>query len=72
MAIENKLSNFLNKRKEIIPILFALMCVCLVASIVGVEVKKLANMDHFLTFNTGGEIAAIFTGVMITVSILPS
>ena len=72
MAIENKLSNFLNKRKEIIPILFALMCVCLIASLVGVEVKKLANMDHFLTFNTGGEIAAIFAGVMITLSILPS
>ena len=72
MAIENKLSSFLNKRKEIIPILFALMCVCLIASLVGVEVRKLANLDHFLTFNTGGEIAAIFAGVMITVSILPS
>ena len=72
MAIENKFSNFLNKRKEIIPILFAFMCVCLIASLVGVELKGLANMDHFQTFNTGGEIAAIFAGVMITLSILPS
>ena len=72
MAIENKFSNFLNKRKEIIPILFAFMCVCLIASLIGVELKGLANMDHFQTFNTGGEIAAIFAGVMITLSILPS
>ena len=72
MAIENRISTFLNKRKGIIPVLFALMCACLIASLVGVELKGVANMDHFLTFNTGGEIAAIFAGVMITVSILPS
>ena len=72
MAIETKFTNFLNKRKEIIPILFAFMCICLISSLVGVELKGLANMDHFQTFNTGGEIAGIFAGVMITISILPS
>ena len=72
MAIENKITTFLNNRKSIIPILFGLMCLCLVATLVGVELKGLKNMDHFLTFNTGAEIAAIFAGVMITVSILPA
>ena len=72
MIIIEKISNFLNKRKAIIPILFALMCVCLISTLAGVEIKGLKNMDHFLTFNTGGEIAAIFAGVMVTISILPS
>ncbi|MBQ9265997.1 MAG: serine/threonine-protein phosphatase [Bacilli bacterium] len=72
MAIENRITNFLNKRNEIIPILFGFMCLCLISSLVGVELKGLANMDHFQTFNTGGEIAAIFAGVMVTLSILPS
>jgi len=72
MKIVNRISAFLNRRKGIIPVLFALMCVCLIASLVGVELKGVKNMDHFLSFNTGGEIAAIFAGVMITVSILPS
>ena len=72
MAIENKITAFLNKRKSIIPILFGLMCLCLVSSLVGLELKGLKNMDHFLTFNTGAELAGIFAGVMITISILPS
>ena len=72
MAIENKITAFLNRKKDIIPVLFGLMCLCLVSSLTGVELKGLRSMDHFLTFNTGGELAAIFAGVMITVSILPS
>ena len=72
MASENKVSAFLNKRKEIIPILFALMCICLVSCLAGVEIRKLANLDHFLAFNTGGEICAIFVGVMLILSILPT
>ena len=72
MAIENKISSFLNKRTWIIPALFALMCSCLLTSLAGVEIRKLANLDHFLSFNTGGEICAIFVGVMLTLSILPN
>ena len=72
MAVENRISSFLNKRTAIIPVLFALMCICLVSTLAGVEVRKLANLDHFLSFNTGGEIAAIFVGVMLTLSILPN
>ncbi|MBR4377486.1 MAG: PP2C family protein-serine/threonine phosphatase [Bacilli bacterium] len=72
MAIENKITTFLNKRTWIIPLLFGLMCLCLVSSLLGVELKGVRNMDHFLTFNTGAELAAIFAGVMVTFSILPS
>ncbi len=72
MAIETRISSFLNKRKGIIPFLFALMCTLFVACLVGVEIRQLKYMDHFLTFNTGAELAAMFAGIMITVSILPS
>ena len=72
MAIENKITAFLNRKKDIIPVLFGLMCLCLVSSLTGVELKGLTNMNHYLTFNTGAELVAIFAGVMITLSILPS
>ena len=72
MAIESKISSFLNKRKAIIPVLFGLMCACLVFSLAGVEIRSLDNLERHLAFNTGGEIAAIFTGVMLTLSILPN
>lgn len=72
MAIESKISSFLNKRKAIIPVLFGLMCACLIFSLAGVEIRSLDNLERHLAFNTGGEIAAIFTGVMLTLSILPN
>ncbi len=72
MSIENKLSTSLNKKKSIIPILFALMCICLISAVVGVELKGLNNLEQHLAFNTGGEICAIFAAVMLTISILPA
>lgn len=73
MAIQNKITTFLNKRTLIVPILFALMCLCLVSSIAGVELKGLANINnHNNTFNIGGELCAIFASVMITIAILPT
>jgi len=72
MAIETRISSFLNKRKDIIPVLFGFMCLFFVACLAAVEIRQLKNMDHFLTFNTGAELAAMFAGIMITISILPS
>ena len=72
MAIKSRISSFLNKRTGIIPVLFSLMCLCLLASLAGVEIRSLDNLERHLAFNTGGEIAAIFTGVMLTISILPN
>lgn len=72
MAIKSRISSFLNKRTAIIPVLFALMCLCLLASLAGVEIRSLDDLERHLAFNTGGEIAAIFTGVMLTLSILPN
>lgn len=76
MANENKISSFLNKRKVIIPILFSLMVVCLIACIIGFELKTRFDpshpLDHNYAFNIGGEICAIAVGVMVTLSILPT
>lgn len=73
MAIENRITSFLNKRKAITPILFSLMCLCLISSIVGVELKGLGNLsNHYNAFNIGGEMCAIFAAVMVTLSILPT
>lgn len=72
MSIETKLTAALNKKKTIIPILFALMCACLVSSLIGLELRGLDTLEQHLAFNTGSEICAIFAGVMLTISILPA
>ena len=73
MAIETKISSFLSKRKEIIPILFGLMVTIFVACLAATEIRTLKAMNNpFNTFNTGAELAAMFSGIMITLSILPS
>ena len=73
MAVTFKISSFLNKQKFIIPLLFAFMCSCLICSIVGIEWRGLANLTNkYNLFNIGGELCAIFTAVMVTLSILPT
>ena len=72
MAIENKLSAFLNKRKWIIPVLFGLMCYFLVSSIVAVEIRRLDEIPSTFAFSVGGEICAMMVAIMLTLSILPA
>lgn len=73
MAIENKITTFLNKQKWVIPVLFGFMAFCLVSSLVGVELKGLDNVvNQKNTFNIGTELASIFAGFMLTISILPT
>ena len=72
MAIESKLSQFLNKKHWIIIVLFSIMCVYLVGSIVAVEVVDLSNFTNAQTFNIACEIITMFVGLMIVLSIVPT
>ena len=72
MAIDNKLSNFLNKRTWIIPVLFGFMCAFLLATIVSLEIRGIPNIDRKFAFSIGGEICAMIVAIMMTVSILPT
>lgn len=79
MAIEGKLTKFLNKRSWIIFILFGSMIVILALAIaafetrrIAVEVGALAPINSDFTFSIGGEICAMFVAIVMTLSILPS
>lgn len=72
MAIETRLTKFLNKRKWLIPFLFIIMCLYLVATIVVVEVKGFDNFNQKFAFSIGGELCAIIVAVVLTISILPA
>ena len=72
MAIENRLTNFLNSRKWIIPTLFGLMCYFFVSVIVAVEIRGLSNLEPTFAFSIGGEMCAMAMSIVITISILPA
>ena len=79
MAIEGKLTRFLNKRNWIIPLLFVSMIVFLVLAVASYETRKyaveLGHLPHLrpdFAFSIGGEIAAMFVAIIMTFSILPS
>ena len=72
MAIETKLTIFLNKRKWFIPLLFGFMCFYLVLTITALEIKSFRNLDMLFGFSIGGELCAIIVAIMLTISILPA
>ena len=72
MAIETKLTIFLNKRKWIIPLLFGFMCFYFVLTITALEIKSFQNLDMLFGFSIGGELCAIIVAIMLTISILPA
>ena len=79
MAIEGKLTKFLNKRSWIIFVLFGSMIAVLILAIaafetrrIAVEVGTLAPLNSDFAFSIGGEICAMFVAIMMTLSILPS
>lgn len=72
MAIESKLSQFLNKKHWVIIVLFSIMCVYLVGSIVAVEVVDISNFTNAQTFNIACEVITMFVGLMIVLSIVPT
>ena len=72
MAIETKLTKFLNHRKWIIPVLFGIMCFYFTATIVTAEIKGFENLSPTFAFSIGGELCAMIVAVMMTLSILPA
>ena len=72
MAVEGRLTKFLNERKWIIPVLFVLMCVLFVTTIVAAEIRRFENIDSAFAFSIGGEICAMAVAIMMTLSILPA
>ena len=72
MAIENKLTSFLNSRKWIIPTLFVMMCYYFLSVIVAVEIRGLSNIEPTFAFSIGGEMCAMAMSIVITISILPA
>ena len=78
MAFETRITNTLNKKIWIIPVLFGLMCFFLVSSIVGLEIRSFTTagtvnaLNAKFSFSIGGEIVAMLVAIMITISILPT
>ena len=72
MALESKLTKFLNERKWLIPLLFFMMCFFFTAVIVIWEIKRPENLESTFAFSIGGEMCAIIVSIMMTLSILPA
>ena len=72
MAIETKLTKFLNQRKWIIPLLFGLMCFYFVAIIAITETRKVINLNPNFAFSIGAEMCAVGVAVLLTISLLPA
>ena len=79
MAIENKLSSFLDKRTWIIPVLFSVMCLVFLILMVGVGIRRylvdigrVPELPTAYSFCIGGELCAIIVAVMMSLSILPA
>ena len=72
MAVEGKLTRFLNKRKWILPVLFSVMCVLFVGVIVASEIRQFENILPTFAFSIGGEVCAMAVSIMLSLSILPA
>ena len=72
MAIETRLTKYLNQKKWIIIVLFAMMCFYFVGTVVACEIRHLDTILPTFAFSIGGELSALFVAVMLTVSILPT
>ena len=72
MALNSKLSSFLNKRTWIIPTLFAIICFLIVADIVIIELRQFKDVPTYFAFSIGGELCALFVAMMMTLSIVPA
>ena len=72
MAIETRITKFLNKQKAIIPILFGIMCFYFVSTIVVMEIRGINDLNPSFAFSIGGEVCAMAVAIMLTLSILPA
>ena len=72
MAFETKITETLNKKTWIIPVLFSFMCLFFVGSVVEIEVLGFENMEPTFAFSIGGELFAIMVSIVLVASILPA
>ncbi|MCR4562507.1 MAG: SpoIIE family protein phosphatase [Bacilli bacterium] len=79
MAFETKITESLNKKSWIIPVLFGVMCSLFIAVIVFFGLRGTAsaaatldNLDSKFAFSIGGEFLAILVAIVLTASILPA
>ena len=72
MAFESKITETLNKKVWIIPVLFGLMCYFLISSIVAIEIRRFSNIPPTFAFSIGGELFAMLVSIVIVASILPA
>ena len=79
MAFETKITDTLNKKIWIIPLMFGFMCFFLVSAIIAVEVRGFGimhynapSLDPKFAFSIGGELFSMLVAIMITISILPA
>ena len=72
MAFESKITETLNKKVWIIPVLFGLMCFFFVISIVAIELRGFGNLESKFAFSIGGEIFSMLVSIVIVASILPA
>ena len=72
MAFEAKITETLNKKTWIIPVLFGFMCLFFVGSVVEIELLGFENMEPTFAFSIGGELFAIMVSIVLVASILPA
>ena len=72
MNIDTKITDALNKKTWIIPLLFAFMCLFFVGSVVAIELRGFDNLESTFAFSIGGELFSIMVSIVLVASILPS
>lgn len=72
MAFETKITETLNKKTWIIPVLFGFMCLFIVGAIVEIEILGFENMEPTFAFSIGGELFAMMVSIVLVASILPA
>ena len=72
MNIDKKITDTLNKKTWIIPVLFAFMCLWFVGSVIAIELKGFDNLESTFAFSIGGELFSIMVSIVLVASILPS
>ena len=72
MGFERKITEALNKKTWIIPMLFGLMCFYFAGSFAVIEVLGFENLQPTFAFSIGGELFAIMVAIVIVASILPT
>lgn len=72
MALERKITETLNKKIWIIPVLFVIMCVFFITSIAILEVRGFKNLEPTFAFSVGGEVFAMMVSIVLVASILPA